>query len=162
METNREIVGVFADTAGFERAVRQLIDNKFAETDLSVLSSHESIDAAKPDSRSPRDVMVALLGEMRFEAPLVAAGAILLAGGPLAATIAAVIGAGLGGMALKEVIDEVTSTPDPEVFAAAVKAGGIILWVRVHDKKQEQQAKEILSQHGGWNVHLHETAKPPA
>jgi hypothetical protein len=162
METNREIVGVFADTAGFERAVRQLTDSGFAKTDLSVLSSHESIEAAKPGSRSPRDMLVALLGELRFEAPLVAAGAILLAGGPLAATIAAIIGAGLGGMALKEVIEEVTSTPDPEAFAHAVEAGGIVLWVRVCDKEEERQAKAILSQCGGWNVHLHEGTKPPA
>ena len=162
METNQEIVGVFADTAGFERAVRQLIEKGFTETDLSVLSSHESIDAAKPDGRSPRDVMVALLGELRFEAPLVAAGAILLAGGPLAATIAAVIGAGLGGIALKEVLEEVTSTPNPEAFVSAVEAGGIVLWVRIQDKEQEQRAVAILNQCGGWNVHLHKGTKPPA
>ncbi len=43
-----EVVGVFSDRDQFEKAVRALHDAGFERTDLSVLASHESLDAADP------------------------------------------------------------------------------------------------------------------
>ena len=46
-----EVVGLFADRESFQAAVDALFAAGFERTDLSVLSSHESIDAAgKPAS----------------------------------------------------------------------------------------------------------------
>ena len=65
----------------FDAAVRELRDSGFKRTDLSVLSSHESIDVAGSDGRSWGDVLTALVGEVKYEVPLVASGAIALFGG---------------------------------------------------------------------------------
>jgi hypothetical protein len=152
----KEMVALFADRDSFEAAVKTLRENGFGRTDLSVLSSHESIDAAGKPGKPWKDALTAMVGELKFEGPLIASGAIFLAGGPLASTIAGVIGATVGGVAVKEVISEVTSTPHTEDFARSVEAGSVILWVRVEDEAAEKKAKEILSANGGSNVHLHE------
>ena len=102
---------------------------------------------------------MALTGEIKYEGPLVASGAIFLAGGPLAASIAAVIGAAVGGIALKDLLEEMTAKPHTEDFARSLAAGSVILWVRTVDASQERRAEEILTGNGAGNVHV---ARPGA
>lgn len=153
----REVVGLFADKDSFEAAAKALLDQGFERADLSVLGSHESLDAAGNPGKPLKDVFTALVGELKYEGPLVASGAILLAGGPAAAAIAALIGAATAGVAAKEVLDEVTAAPHTEDFARSLDAGSVILWVRAADTELEDRAAEILARHGGTNVHVHET-----
>lgn len=65
------------------------------------------------------------------------------------------MGATVGGVAVKEVLDEVTATPHTEDFARAVDAGSIILWVRTDGQEREAKAKEVLQNQGAENVHIH-------
>lgn len=60
-------------------------------------------------------------------------------------------------MALREFIEEVTSTPHTDDFARAVDAGSVILWVRIDPDHEgaEAKARAILEQHGATNIHLH-------
>jgi len=152
-----ELVGLFDTKDSFDAAVNALRGSGFARTDLSVLSSHESIDVAGSDGRSWSDVLTALVGEVKYEVPLVASGAIALFGGAATAPAAIVIGAGVGAVALREFIDEVTSTPHTEDYARAVDAGSVILWVRLDPSMEgaEATAKAILEKHGATNIHLH-------
>jgi hypothetical protein len=168
------VVGLFADRENFETAVEALMAAGFERVDLSVLGSHESIDAAGTPGKPWRDVLTALVGEIKYEVPMVASGAILLAGGPMAATIAGLVAAAVGGVAAKEIIGEVTSSPHTEDFARSLEAGGLILWVNVADGDREnvvaegdrenvaidgdreRAATRILTDHGATNVHTHE------
>lgn len=152
---SREVVGLFADRTGFEKAVEALLGAGFARADLSVLSSHESLDAAGRPGKPWKDVLTALVGELKFEAPLVASGIVYLAGGPVAGTIAAAVGAAVGGVAIKEVLDEVTSTPHTEDFARAVEAGSVILWCAAGDDAAEARVRNIMTAAGARNVHRH-------
>ena len=148
-----DLVGLFDTKDGFDAALRALRDAGFERTDLSVLSSHESIDVAGKDGRSWSDVLTALVGEAKYEVPLVASGAIAL----FAAAAAIAVGAGVGAVALREFIEEVTSTPHTEDFARAVDAGSVILWVRIdpdHDGA-EDKARAILEKNGATNIHMH-------
>ena len=154
-DTSREVVGLFAGREIFETAVEALMTDGFERSDLSVLGSHESIDAAGLSGKPWRDVLTALVGEIKYEVPLVASGAVLLAGGPMTAIIAGLVAAAVGGMAAKEIIDEVTSSPHTEDFARSLEAGGLILWVRATDGDRERAATRILTEHGGANVHTH-------
>jgi hypothetical protein len=154
--SGREVVGLFSDRESFEAAVKALTEAGFGHADLSVLGSHESIDAAGGPGKPWRDALTAMVGEIKFEAPLVASGAIFLAGGPVAATIAGVIGAAVGGVAVKEMLEEVTAKPHTEDFARSLAAGSVILWVRASDASRERQANAILKQHRGANVHVHQ------
>lgn len=152
---NTEVVGLLDSRESFEKTVEALREAGFARTDLSVLSSHESIEAAGKPAKPLKDVMTALVGEIRFEGPMVASGAVFLAGGPIGELIGAVVGATVGGVAIKEVLDEVTATPHTEDFARAVDAGSIILWVRAVGEEQQAKAKEVLQNQGAENVHIH-------
>lgn len=148
-----EVVGTIATKAAFSAALAALQAAGFERADISVLASHDSIDAAgKPTSRW-QDALVAVSGEIPYEGALVASGAIMLAGGPLAATIAAVIGAAVGGIAVKDVLEEVTAKPHTAEFARSLEAGSILLWVRVADVRGLEKAEAILTAHGAANVH---------
>lgn len=151
-----EMVGLFADRNSFESAVGALLEAGFDRTDLSVLGTHESLEAAGKSGTSWKDALTAAMGELKFEGPLVASGAIFLIGGPVAATIAGVIGTATAGVALKQVVEEVTSTPHTEAFARSLEAGSVILWVRCEDKEHEDLAAKTMEAHGGNNVHLHQ------
>ena len=150
----REVVGTFADRDRFQAAVDALIKAGFPRSDLSVLSSHDSIDAIGRDGKSWRDVLVALVGALKYEGPLVAAGLIALAAGPVGAVIAGLVAAGVGGVAAKEVLDEVSAIPDSADFSRALAAGSVILWVAVPDGKGEDGAAAVMRANGAANVHV--------
>ncbi len=150
----REVVGVLHDRERFQSAVERLVAAGFSRTDLSVLSSHESLDAAAGrGSKKWKDVLIALVGELKYEGPLVAAGLIALAAGPVGSAIAGLVAAGVGGAAAKEIFDEVSATPNSEAFARALAAGSIILWVAVRDQEAEARAVSILQGAGADNIH---------
>ena len=68
--------------------------------------------------------------------------------------------AGVGGAAVKEYLDEVTSHPQTDEFARALEAGGVILWVCIgDDRAKEMKAQEALAGAGGRNVHVAEREK---
>ncbi len=155
-KAGREVIGLFADRDSFEAAIAALMAAGFDRADLSVLASHESIDAAGAPGKPWRDVMTAMVGEVKYEVPLVASGGIFLAGGTVAAVIAGIIGAAVSGVAIKEVLEEVTAKPHTEDFARSLEAGSVILWVRAADIERETAAAAILEQHGGSNIHVYE------
>lgn len=159
----REVVGTFADRTHFEAAVSALLAEGFGRDKLSVLTSHDSLDAAEgpagAKARKWRDGLVAMVGEMKYEGPLVAAGLIALAAGPVGAVIAGLVAAGVGGVALKEVLDEVASIPDSDDFIRALAAGSVVLWVAADSAEEEAKARALLESAGGANVHIFERAK---
>jgi hypothetical protein len=117
------------------------------------LASHQPLAAAE---EHPAELIAAgLSDELKYIGPLTIAGIILISGGPIAATVAAAVGAGLGGAALKELLDDYTAAPHREEFAAALKAGAALLWVRCADPELELRALRILEECGGRHVHIH-------
>src|SRR4029077_13067744 len=125
----------------------------FRHDDLSVLASHQPLAAAEGE---PSEFVAAgLSDELKYIAPLTVAGIVLISGGPIAATVAALVGAGLGGAALKELFDDYAAAPHRDEFAAALKAGALLLWVRCADSDLELRAVRILEEAGGQHVHIH-------
>jgi len=100
-------------------------------------------------------IAAGLSDELKYIAPLTVAGIVLVSGGPIAATVAALVGAGLGGAALKELFDDYAAPPHREEFAAALNAGAALLWVRCADSEIELRALRILEESGGRHVHIH-------
>lgn len=154
IEGGEEVVGLLAGRESFDRAVDALLRAGFERPDLSVLASHESLEAAGRPGKPWREALLALVGELKYEGPLVASGAIFLAGGPVAATVAGLIGAAVGGAALKDLLGEVTAHPHTADFARALDAGSVILWVRAADAERSGRACAILRENGAENVHV--------
>ncbi len=153
----REAVASFPDRAHFRTAVSALLAAGFAPSDLSVLASHKSLSAA--DEHPGELIAAGLTDEIKYIAPLTVAGIVLISGGPIAATVAALVGAGLGGAALRELFDDYAAAPHREEFAAALTAGAALLWVRCADPQIELHALRILEEAGGHRVHIH--GRPP-
>lgn len=152
--TVREIVAHFANRTTFDAAVATLLESGFDRADLSVLATHDSLAVTEGQEGTLRDALIAVLGEWKVEVPLIASGAILLAGGPIAVAVAGIIGATVGGIAVKEVVEEVTAQSHSEEFIKAVEAGNIVLWVRIADAERGSTAQDILRRMGGSDVHL--------
>ena len=152
----REAVASFPDRAHFHRAVSDLLAAGFAVSDLSVLASHDSLAAAdEPGSGKASLLPAGLSDEVNYIAPLTLAGFIVLSGGPIAVALAALVGAGLGGAAVKELFDNFTEPRHSADFQAALKAGAALLWVRCADPDRELVAARILEDAGGRHVHIH-------
>jgi hypothetical protein len=152
----REAVASFPDREHFRNAVSALLAAGFERSDLSVLASHDSLAVADETTGTPKEVVRAgLSDEIKYIAPLTVAGIIVLSGGPIALTVAALVGAGLGGAALKELFDDYTASRHSEDFSAALKAGAALLWVRCPDPDSELAATRILGEAGGQQVHVH-------
>lgn len=149
----REVAALFAQREAFQAAVDDCMSAGFDRADLSVLSSHESLDVAGAPGTPWKEALSALIGEIKYEVPLVASSAVALVGGPITAALAGVVGAATAGVAAKELVDQVTATPHTEDFARALAAGGVILWVRVSTDEKERDATRVLNAAGGGNVH---------
>jgi hypothetical protein len=152
----REAVASFPDRDHFHRAVSNLLAAGFAPSDLSVLASHDSLAAAGEPGGAERSIAPAgLSDEIKYIGPLTVAGIVVLSGGPIAAVVAALIGAGLGGAALRELFDDYTAPRHSKDFKAALEAGAALLWVRCEDPDRELAATRILEQADGHHVHIH-------
>ena len=149
----REAVASFPDREHFRAAVNALLAAGFEPADLSVIASHRPLSAA--DETRGELIAAGLSDEIKYIAPLTIAGIVLISGGPIAVTLAALVGAGLGGAALKELFDDYTAAPHREEFAAALDAGAALLWVRCADPELELRASRILEEAGGRHVHIH-------
>ncbi|MDR3440400.1 hypothetical protein [Telmatospirillum sp.] len=154
----REVVGVFANRDDFDKTVAALLADGFSRSDLSVLASHDSLEAAgtDADARSWKSRLVGLLGELKYEGPLVTAGFIAIATGSVGAVIATLIAAGVGGVAIKELMDEVTARPHAAEFAKALADGSILLWVDTPNPADESKVKALLASLGATNIHTNE------
>jgi hypothetical protein len=155
----REAVASFATREQFRDAVKQLLAAGFAPADLSVLASHDLLEVAGNVAGYPgapgEYLFAGLTDEVNFLGPLTVAGIVLLSGGPIAAALAALVGAGLGGAAIKELLDRYTANRHSAAFAAALGAGAVLLWVRVADPALEAVATRILTEAGGRTTHIH-------
>jgi hypothetical protein len=154
----REAVASFAGKRPFLDAVSGLLGAGFERADLSVLASHQSLEIAGDvpgyPGRPDETLAASLASEVPFLVPLTIAGVAFLSGGPVAATLAVLVGAGLGGAALKELLDRVGANRHSADFAVMLAAGAVLLWVRVENDAQGAKALAILERAGGRHAHV--------
>ncbi|KAF0112280.1 MAG: hypothetical protein FD149_2465 [Rhodospirillaceae bacterium] len=151
----RELVGVFHDRARFEEAITELVAAGFTHDALSILSSHEAIEATEPPGKTVREILLPLLSELKYDGPLVSAGLIALASGPPAALAAGLLAASVGGAALREILAEITAMPHTEYFERALEAGNLILWAVIDTPEREATARAVFERYGADNIHIH-------
>jgi hypothetical protein len=150
-----EIVGRFGDRESFRAAVEELRANGFVRSDLSILDTRESLSASESAGEAWAQALAGLIGEVKYLGPITAAGLIMIASGPVGAAVSGLMAAGLTGVALRELLDDIKATPHTEAFARALEAGAVLLWARAETAEQQTLANDILSRHGAGDVHLH-------
>ena len=72
--TGPEIVGLFASKEELEKAVADLLAAGFERSDLSLLSSHDSLDILERSGTTWQNTVTALVGEYKILGPLAASG----------------------------------------------------------------------------------------
>jgi hypothetical protein len=173
----REVAGVFQSREALEAAVDELLLAGFDRTDISLMADPETVHRKlggiyKPaaeladDPRVPRRAYIArrelpipmsgVAGLLFYIGATAAAFAVVASGGAAAAAAAAAAagGAATGGFGLY--LAKAIGDKEAKQIETQLAAGGIVLWVRVRSKEQEEQAERILRAHGGDAVHAHE------
>ncbi len=174
--TVREVVGLFADDAALDAAVKELGLAGVDRAAMSVLGSGQSASGVPSsifknarqiadDPAAKRADYVSLDADTEGEAFVVAvplqigafagAWAVAAAGGALAVAIGATvvggaIGAGLGGLLCHAVARRHADNMEKQLVT-----GGLILWVSTPDTEAEERALAIMQRCGGSSVHAH-------
>jgi hypothetical protein len=161
----REAVAAFPGKAELRDAVARVLAAGFKPADLSVLATHDSLEVAggMPGYRGTpgASLLAGLTEEVNFIAPLTVAGFVLVSGGAVAVALGALVAAGLGGAAVKELLDRYAANQHSAEFAAALESGAVLLWVRVDDPTLEASAVRLLEEAGGRHAHMHARTVTP-
>jgi hypothetical protein len=150
----REAVASFKSRRDFDRAVSDLLAAGFPSSDISVLATHQSLEAARGRANTEA-AEAGATEDVNYIFPITLAGIVALSGGPVAAAIGALVAAGLGGAALKDVLDRFTAAGHRDEIATALEAGALLLWARVPEPALEPTAVRILEENGGRFAHIH-------
>lgn len=173
----REAVGVVESGGRLQQAIDALLSSGFERAELGLLADERTVEEKlghgyrkvaelEDDPAAPRTAYVSpeslgdaeggLVGALMYIGAVTTAGAVVASGGTLAGAFvaAAMAGAagGLYGAALANFIEE----QHADRIQRQIEKGGLLLWVRARDSKHEKRAVQILQQHGGQDVHVHE------
>ncbi|AMO72141.1 hypothetical protein [Sphingorhabdus sp. M41] len=170
----REAVGIFDSEEQLQAAIDDLLSHGFDRAEISVLAPvtaveeklghrFESVAEIEDDPEAMTKAYVpiesigdaegAVIGSLLYVGAF--AGIVLVAsGGALAAALAALALGGSGtaiGIALARFINQ----HHADYIAEQLEKGGLLLWVRTWDKKDEAKAVELLSGHSAHDAHIH-------
>lgn len=172
----REAVAVFERESDLQAAIDELLSHGFDRAEISLLASQQAVEQKlghkcpkvvqlEDDPEAPRTAFVStetlgdaegsLIGGPFYVAATAAVGAILVSGGGLAAAITGAAVAGGAGAAIGAVLANFLGKHHADHVAEQIEQGGLLLWVRTWDTKDETNAIEILRRHSGKDVHVH-------
>ena len=172
----REVVGIFHGADDLQAAIDELLSSGFDRAELSLLAGEHAVEeslghkyrrveALADDQTVPRVAYVSteslgwaeggLIGGLLYVGAAVAAGAVVVSGGVLAAAIAAATVAGGAGALIGSVLARWVGHHHARYLEEQLEHGGLLLWVRTWDIHEEQCARQILKEHLGDQVHVH-------
>lgn len=171
-----EAVGVFDTFEDLQKAFYDLRMVGFSRYDMSLLGKQEALEEKlgkafwrssdlEDDPEAPRAAFVSeeAIGELQggiaggffFLGSYVAMAAMMTAASTLAASIAAIAIGGLPAVVIGALLARRVGKHHKDYYADQIEHGGILLWVRVHDKTREELAVKIMNGHSGRDVHVH-------
>jgi outer membrane lipoprotein SlyB len=175
-----EAVAVFHDVGALDAAVEHLQQAGFKRGDISLLAEehavekklghrYERVEELEDDPAAPRaayrtigalqETEGTIIGSLTYLPAVVAAGTVVASAGVVAA---AITGTAIAGALIGTVLARWLGQHHAEYLENQLEHGGLLLWVRTHDPKQEELALKILLEHSGDDVHLHQLPQPPA
>ena len=171
-----EAVGVVDTFEDLQKAFYDLRMVGFSRYDMSLLGKQEALEEKlgkafwrssdlEDDPEAPRAAFVSeeAIGELQggiaggffFLGSYVAMAAMMTAASTLAASIAAIAIGGLPAVVIGALLARRVGKHHKDYYADQIEHGGILLWVRVHDKTREELAVKIMKGHSGRDVHVH-------
>jgi hypothetical protein len=172
----REAVGVFANNEDLQAAIDELLSSGFHRAELSLLAGEDAVKEKLGSSYSnmniiadnpsvPRtsyvspeaigDAQGGIIGVLAYAGATIAAGAIVVSGGPIfAAIIAATLAGGAGGV-IGSLLAKSLGDNHAQYLQTQIAHGGLLLWVRTRTARAEERAVNILRRHSSRDVHVH-------
>ncbi len=146
------------EAGGFDRSQFGMLAPKnalsgAAETSAAALAGdpHTPTDAAfEPESEAA--LSGALVGGLAYLGAAAAAGAVILAGGPLGLALVAFIGAGGAGGLVGALVAQGFHHEHAQMIDDQLASGGLVLWITPRDAAQESAAKAKLENAGAKSV----------
>jgi outer membrane lipoprotein SlyB len=181
--TRTEAVAVVDDAERMQAAIDDLLNHGFDQADISMLASEEAIEQKlghlytrvqdlEESEDVPRkeyvstaargDAQGGLIGGLMYVGALAAVGGVFASGGTLGVALASAAAAAGAGGAAGAALAKVIGDRHAKELQRQLDRGGLLLWVRTREPELETRAKEILRQHSGKDVHLHELPDPQA
>ncbi len=178
-EPVREVVGIFHEPDDLQAAIDELLSSGVDRAELSLLAGEHAVEKSlghkyrkvgelADDPVIPRAAYVSteavgwaeggLIGGLLYVGATLAAGIVLVSGGPLAAGIAAAAVTGGGGALIGSVLARWVGHHHAQHLQDQLEHGGLLLWVRTWSDEEEKRAARILRNHAGDNVHIHATS----
>ncbi|WP_417620850.1 hypothetical protein [Parasphingorhabdus sp.] len=175
--TIREAVGVFQSEDTLQAAVDDLLCHGFDQSELSLLAPLSAIekelghsftsvkdledDAAVPttayvSTETIGDAEGSVFGGLIYVGALSTLMAVVASGGAIGAAIIAAATGGIGGGAIGALLAKTIGQHHADYIEDQLERGGLLLWVRTWNAADEQRAVEILADHSGSDVHVHD------
>lgn len=175
-----EAVGVFNTFEDLQQAFYDLRMVGIHHSDISLLADEKVLEEKlgkaywrasdlEDDPRAPRAHFVseeaigelegAITGGFFFVGSAIAMTAMLTPASTLAASIAAIAIGGSPAAVMGALLARRVGEHHKDYYANQIKHGGILLWVRVRDKRREELAIKIMKGHSGRDVHIHSWSK---
>jgi hypothetical protein len=172
-KTVTEAVAVFHDVTSLDAAVDDLRKAGFKHGDISLLASenavekklghrYERVEDLEDSPDAPRtgyrtratigESEGVIVGSLTYLPAVLAAGTVVASAGIVAA---AITGTAIAGALIGTVLARWLDESHAKYLSDQLEHGGLLLWVRTHDKEQEETAMRILLEHAGADVHLH-------
>jgi hypothetical protein len=162
----RTVVGIFDRVEDAEAAAQALLAAGYSQADLSVLMQRPDqgppvvADKTKANESAVAGASVgAILGGALGLAALAIPGiGPLLAAGPLAVALGGALTGGAVGTLAASMLGLSMPTEKQQSYEAAVRAGGILLSIKVPNQEAAEPAKQLLSDRGSREVASFEQA----
>jgi hypothetical protein len=175
-----EVVGVFDTFEDLQQAFYDLRTIGIHHSDISLLADEKALQEKlgkaywrsselEDDPRAPRAHFVseeaigelegAIAGGFFFVGSYIAMAAMLTPASTLAASIAAIAIGGSPAAVIGTLLARRVGKHHKDYYAHQIEHGGILLWVRIHDKEHEKMAVKIMQGHSGHDVHVHSWSK---
>jgi hypothetical protein len=176
-EAVTETAGLFQTSENLQKAIRALEGSSFPRQDISIMGNRGAIEkvfgegtvdpqVAMDNPETPRQApsrpeeqtigTAALIGVPAY------IGAMALAIGAGAVTFPALVGAailgGVGGGAVGGVLSKLLGGRYDNHLDEQIERGGLLLWVRTPTPELQEEAKRLMAEHGGEQIHTHEIA----
>lgn len=173
---HRHVIGAFSNADQMHAAVMALETAGFTKDDLSLIANEHTIDeklghiyrrteGLENDPETPRiaytepapmgDAKGALIGAPMYVAAFTAAGVMIAVGGPLTATVAAIVGAGGAGAAAGGLFASLFGKEYSDKVQNRLDRGELLLIVQTETRDKENLAFRLLAEQSGSDVFTH-------
>ncbi|MDX1711908.1 MAG: hypothetical protein R3316_12320 [Rhodovibrionaceae bacterium] len=176
-ETVKEAVGIFESAENLEKAVDGLQVAGFDRAQLSLLATDEALRgafgerytatrdledetgvpyAAYPEEDSKVEAKATAVSALAYVGAVASAAAVVASGGAVGAALGAAVAAGGAGGAVGAYLSRFIEERYAHVLEEQLAHGGLLLWVQTPDDEAETKARDILTESGAKDVHVHD------